>query len=197
MLGNLYISNLPVYRLDQDSYNSELDRFVSDEMEGKGRGITPKVRKLLQESVSGFYSRNPCQKVLAEENLFDIFGGAWLFNEIIGYVRLFLFEGKISSELWWQKSLRIRKTRNKLIYYRNDVDFGSWEFDVDSSSEELSKMIRGYTNHLKKTLVLKRYHLDDSIFSVICSHLDWKKLVSIAGRSPGRSPRGRPGNSRR
>lgn len=92
MSGILFFYDIPVYRLPKDRYGSEQDRHVDRNM----YGTLPEDRK----SWLAFYESNPDEKANLEYHLRKSFGGPWIFNEVVGYIRLHFSGALVRFELW-------------------------------------------------------------------------------------------------
>ena len=89
----LRFHDLPVYRLSIEKYNAEFERYVASAQRQRGPTVTP-------EMVSGS------------------FGGSWLFNEIIGYIRLHILGAQIRGEYYAVSKKRIVRSRSKTLSFR-------------------------------------------------------------------------------
>lgn len=76
---------LPVYRLSEEKYEEQLNTHIKN-------------HPLFSEERESFYQRNPDIKTRDLEDVKKEYGGAWRYNEIIGYIRLY-FDG--SQILGW------------------------------------------------------------------------------------------------
>ena len=65
-----------------------------------------------------FYRKEPTQKNAAEDRLRQSYGGAWEYNEIIGYIRLYFFGTQVRGEYWGVNSKRVVRTRKKTLEYK-------------------------------------------------------------------------------
>jgi len=74
-----------------------------------------------------FYDQYPDRRTRDEDHAFRKFGGAWNFNEIVGFVRLYVLGSQIRGELWLPsppadatpEHLRVRLTRDVVTSTRS------------------------------------------------------------------------------
>jgi len=81
--------DVPVYRLSKEEYESQQKDFIQKELKQCGG-------KYAEEA----YRRYPELKSKTESDLWENYGGCWLFNEIIGFIRLYFFFSEIRGEYW-------------------------------------------------------------------------------------------------
>ena len=99
---------MPVYRLSRERYYKDMDKYINKNMYSG----SPNHRKMTEE----FYRREPSQKLAQEDRLRKSYGGAWEYNEIIGYIRLYFFGTQIRGEYWGVNAKKIVRTRKKSFF---------------------------------------------------------------------------------
>lgn len=154
--------DLPIYRLPEDQYNAQLDKYVNHG-----------VHRSPEESDSN--QRNPDHKVRFEDYLWKQYGGQWLFNEIIGYVRLYFTGNQLRGELWKVDAKRIVRTRRKLILFNRPKIVPEVTIPYESSNEEIFQIVLDYVN--KSRLELKGHYIDASMLENIGRHVNWSALL--------------------
>ena len=166
MSGILFFYDVPVYRLAEDRYYAERDRYIDISM----YGTHPEDRKMRK----AFYERNPDNKINFEDHLQKSFGGPWTFNEIVGYIRLHFLGTQVRGELWMVDKKRIVKSRTKLILWQSHKVSYEEDFPFNASNEQVFRAILAYLDHAKKEL--KDRVLDTSHFERIGKFVDWNAL---------------------
>lgn len=154
--------DLPVYRLDNEGYNAEYARYIES------------ARRKLAGPASA--------ELLSDELLGRGFGGSWLFNEIIGYIRLHFRGTQILGEYYSVSRRRIVRSRSKII------DLQSWKLapEVDISSPYRTPQVLAAINAYIAACRREVPHrfIDASLFDVISPHVDWEALLAAALQSP-------------
>ncbi|HHF2902108.1 TPA: hypothetical protein ACPJZU_004731 [Vibrio alginolyticus] len=113
---------LPVYRLDEDTYNGKLREFIAS-----------------NELMSSNYARTE-------------FGGDWQYNELVGFLRFYLSgKRQIRCEYWQTNTRRKVKTRKKQFVMTSD-SFCRQNFNPDASNEELQAVVLSCIEHCKANL---------------------------------------------
>ena len=77
-LGKIFF-DVPVYRLPKAKYEAQQDAYVQ------------KIILVGDRYVQENYRAHPEQKEYMERHLRGSYGGCWLFNEIIGFIRLYFY----------------------------------------------------------------------------------------------------------
>jgi hypothetical protein len=108
---------LPVYRLDEDTYNCKLREYI-----------------VSNEAMSSDYARKN-------------FGGNWQYNELVGFLRFYLSgKRQIRCEYWQTDTKRKNKTRKKIFVMTSD-SFCRQNFNPDSDNENLKEVVLGCIEH--------------------------------------------------
>lgn len=152
--------DIPVYRLSERKYHYECE-INNQEIYQK--------HYLKKSTIKPLFSYEEfCNK-------FSFMAEAWRYNEIIGYIRLYILGREIRGEYYQHKSQRIRKTRRKHFRYL-----------THKLASEIN--IRGYDNTQIYTAVMKyleecqkelrsRY-IDIENFKMIGQYIDWNSLLN-------------------
>ena len=166
MSGTLFFYDIPVYRLPKDQYYAERDRHVDLVM----YGTHPEDRKTRQ----AFYERNPDNKINFENHLQKSFGGPWIFNEVVGYIRLHFLGTQVRGELWMVDKKHIVKSRTKLIIWQTHKVSYEEAFPFNASNEQIYRAILTYLDRVKKEL--KGRVVDTELFERVGQFVDWNAL---------------------
>ena len=100
LMKDVYFFDIPIYRLPEAKYNSDRDRYI-------------------EQSMIDLHYEKPPMADQFRNDLWKQYGGAWQFNEIIGYIRLYFCRNQILGELWMTNAKRIVQTRRKRICLDN------------------------------------------------------------------------------
>lgn len=168
MSGTLFFYDIPVYCLPEDQYYAERDRHVDLNM----YGTHPEDRKTRQ----AFYERNPDNKINFENHLRKSFGGPWIFNEVVGYIRLHFLGAQVRGELWMVDKKRFVKSRKKLILWKSHEVSCEEAFPFTASNEQVYHAILRYLDRVKKEL--NGRVVDTTLFELTGKFFDWNSLRS-------------------
>jgi hypothetical protein len=161
-----YFFDVPVYRLTQDRYNDEQNKFISDAMSPKG---DPYIAALREREL-----KDPSINVGFRDHLWRSFGGCWRYNEIIGYIRLHFLGSQIRGEYFGVSKKRIVRTRRKILEYQTWKLAAEISIPNDSTSSEIFKIILEYLDDCRKEL--KGRYIHSAILESIGPYTDWRKL---------------------
>ena len=173
MVGIKYFYDVPVYRLPKEKYYSQMEQHIEDKLVPKTSSLVDKMRKSDNE--------NPNGNDWFRSHLATSFGGAWQYNEIIGYIRLHFLGTQIRGEYHAVNKKRIVKTRKKQIEYITSKLAPEIDLPRYSTSKEIYKLIIQYLYGCKKEL--KNRYIDMEIFKVIGQHVDWLSFYKNAQQS--------------
>ncbi|ENJ2867666.1 hypothetical protein AB0530_004738 [Vibrio parahaemolyticus] len=113
---------LPVYRIDEDTYNSELRNYMES-----------------NEFMSPEYAHKE-------------FGGSWQYNEVVGFLRFYISgKRQIRCEYWQTDTKRKVKTRKKQFVMTSD-SFCTQNFNPIADNDELKSMLLGCIEHCRVNL---------------------------------------------
>ena len=169
-MGEKYFFDIPVYRLTQEQYYKDLGAYIEKNMYSG----SPSHNKLKKK----IYEKEPERKQNMEQHLRETYGGAWDYNEIIGWIQLRFLGRQIRGEYLRVKAKRIVRTRKKVF------EWDTWklapEIDIpeEANNTEIFHLINEYLSDCKKEL--KGRHLDTNRLDLIGSYVDWRSLLNKA-----------------
>ena len=164
MLPEIYFFDVPLYRLTREKYYRDWEKYKA----GTGLG---------DARFQGFYERNPDSRVQEEERLHRSFGGAWDFNEIVGYVRLFRLGSQIRGELWLNDAKRHVRTRRKffrLVALKAVAEEQIWP---PSDNDAIWIAIQIFLDRVRREFP-KRVVFADHL-EALGPHVDWKTVLKF------------------
>ena len=158
--------DVPVYRLSKQEYELQQNDFIQKELKRCGG-------KYADEA----YRRYPELKKSTESGLWGNYGGCWLFNEIVGFIRLYFFFSEIRGEYWHTSAKKIVRTRHKFFYpVGSGFGFGE-KIPQGSSNMEIANRIGIFLDRVQMEKELKRRYVDRSVLENIWRHTSWNELV--------------------
>lgn len=105
----LFFYDIPVYRLPEEKYYRERDVHINSILFPKDSPFS--------ESMRQKDAADPDHYSAARDHLQRSYGGCWLYNEIIGYIRLHFLGSQVRGEYFSVRKKRIIRTRTKTIEY--------------------------------------------------------------------------------
>jgi hypothetical protein len=158
--------DVPVYRLPEDRYYANRKRYVDGLMYGGTPAFAQSQREL--------YAEHPDLRI-ADEGRFSIYyGGAWDFNEIVGFIRLHFLGTQLRGELWMVNRKRIVRTRRKLFKYRTHKVVYETDIPPHASNQEIYEQVLKYLQRAAKEL--RPRHIDTTMLETIGPFVDWNAL---------------------
>lgn len=101
---------------------------------------------------------------------------SWHYNEVIGFLRLYIFGSQLRVDYWFVTNKRIGKNiRDKKFMFCGKILEA--QIDNDKSSKEIFEWIILELNDLEKREFKKR-HFDLRTFKVLGRFVDWKLMCS-------------------
>jgi hypothetical protein len=123
-----------------------------------------------------FYERNKDSAILFRDYLENKFGGAWNFNEIIGFIRLHFLGSQMRGEYWQVKAKRICKTRNKIFQYRTHKLAAEMWIPVKATNSQIFSLVIKYLEYCANEL--KGRYIDTVLLQKMGPHIDWRNLLN-------------------
>jgi len=164
-MRNKYIFDIPIYRTTRYQFNAEIDKIVE---------------KQLEWVLSHDPQRNPLPQDLKDrvrERVAKESGSPWQFNQIIGWLRLFLEGSRIGCHPWWVDAKRINR---RMKYKRFLMQTYSDIFQADcrnKSSEEIYKVLLHNLKKLAAEKPYKKRYVDLDVFCRLGPYVDWRRLI--------------------
>lgn len=149
------IFELPVYRLSEKMY---YDKF-SEEYEK---------RKIPND--------DPIYEEKINQNIFKDYGGAWKYNEIIGYLEFYTQKTDIRCAYYKVNVKRIVRTRKKQ-YEINDDTIYKINIVRRFTNEQLVSKIKGLVDNCISLDKFKNRYVDKTLFDNTVNYIDWHKLI--------------------
>jgi len=163
-----YLFELPIYRVSESSYCAEfgrhLERFWDDteRMHGRTR------QELFSDD----------QRALIQEQQWREFGGPWRYNQVVGWVRLFVLGFQIRGECWMVTAQRL--TRRGRREYRYPGHAFTLNCSERMSSDQIRDAVFVELADFQKERRNGRNVLDLSCFENAARHMDWRELLGFA-----------------
>jgi hypothetical protein len=162
---NQYIFDIPIYRKTKGDFDLEIKSYAAKHEEWI-ISHDPAQRPLDHEVRQRVYHR-----VVAES------GGPWQFNQVVGWLRLFVKGNTIGCHSWWVEAKRInRRMRKKRLYLQTPSDILKARFRNESSIEIFNKLLERIIK-LSKDSTYKNRYIDLDVFKRVGPYIDWHKLL--------------------
>lgn len=136
-------------------------------------------KKEAEEKGLGFFSDDPETKALREKvqwSELKEFGGPWQFNQIAGWVRVFVEGGALGGHIWKAEGKQLkRKTRRRyrLVSVSNCI---APLYDRDADSITIYGSLLQELQRIGSELKPPR-HIDLSTFERLGPYVDWRRLL--------------------
>jgi hypothetical protein len=156
-MRDVYFFDVPIYRLPEAKYDSDRHTYIERSMADLR------------------YEHWPIADQLRSK-LWKQYGGAWQFNEIIGYIRLYFCCNQIRGELWMTNAKRIVQTRRKQFAWTTWKVVPERGFPETASNLEIYIAILEYLRSAERQF--KRRFIDTEMFARLGKYTDWNALLS-------------------
>jgi len=168
--GIAYFLDLPVYRLAEDHYVADQNAHIDAVMTEHPLPDTPE---------------HPCTATdLSEpdsamrDHLWTSYGGAWRYNEIIGYIRLHFVGTQVRGEYWRVGTKRIVRTRKKVFEWRNWKLAPETDIPVEADSAEIFRLVLEQVAQCRSEL--NGRFVDTESLETLGPYLNWRALLDEA-----------------
>ena len=125
---------------------------------------------------SGVPRENAPTVYLNAENHFDRnLWYSWKYNDIIGWIRLFVCSRQVRGDYWWVKSYRMIKRGKKESRFCGKA-FESEEINTEDSSQ-IFDILCGLVNQLSKERPFKGKYIDTELILTLGPYINWRELI--------------------
>jgi hypothetical protein len=160
-ITNQYFLDIPIYRCQLEKHTKELAT-------KKTQFLAP----LLKTKDIAPVSYSNAELWWSEKKWYP-----WKFNEIIGWLRLFVFSNQIRGELWRTRTKRIFPKSNSVIFYVGNVL--EHAFIQEQSDSEISDEVTAELLLFQKRKNMKGRFLDLECYYSLISNIDWHKILGF------------------
>lgn len=157
-MKNVYVFDLPVYRLSNADYDSAREKAISAD------------RAKINITHPNFEIPDLMDRAIRSNRHQQY--GEWQFNEVIAYIRLYFSGSQLMSTYHSAEKQRNRLSRSKVFTERSRGI--TLKFIVGGTSTEIWATVKDYVEACKK--VKKKCFIDDSTLTRIGPHMDWQSI---------------------
>lgn len=170
-MSETFIFDVPIYRIAEASYYADRKSYVDAHLYDH-----PELSRSEREA---FYREYPDKKNRDSDYQQRQYGGPWRFNDVIGYIRLYLDGYQVRGQLWYVDVERVvRKPRHKLLLCKN-TRFGiPVDISPQSSNGEIFGRIMKYLDSVRPRF--KNRFIDSALLKTVGPYVDWKSLINEA-----------------
>jgi hypothetical protein len=139
---------LPVYRLNEGSYYEKFNEY-----------------------------KNKQQPNMSDEYQLRSFGGAWKYNEIIGFLRFYI-SGNTQIRCVYTETDAIKKVKTrKKVFKEKSHSFCTQSINIKASNQEIMNVIEQSIQHCIINLPKGRF-IDRSLFDQTFKHTNWQAVLA-------------------
>lgn len=163
-----YFFDIPVYRLSEDQYYRELSRHVENAL---FPASDPTSAAMRERDIA-----HPQENISMRAHLARKYGGCWLYNEIIGYIRLFFLGSQVRGEYFCISQKRLARTRHKVFEQKSLKLVPERDIPDITSNSTIFNAVLQYLADCRTEL--RRRHVDSSLLEEVGPYIDWRSLLS-------------------
>ncbi len=164
-----YIFDIPVYSCTEGRYNADMDK-----------GVAKRLKELNEIFDMSGTSRTKAPKsdVMAKVHFRQNFGGPWHFNQIVGWLRLYVKPSHVGDHLWWVDAIQINRImRKKRFYLMTASNVLATYFTPDDDSEIIYQKTLADIERLASENPLRGRYVDLENFRNIGPFINWRALL--------------------
>lgn len=169
-MSETFIFDVPIYRTAKEIYNKDQKLYIEECLYNHS--------ELSVSEMKNYYREYPDKKIRNSDYYWRKYGGPWRYNDIIGYIRLYLDGYVVQGQLWYIDVKRVvRKPRHKILFCQN-TRFGSpVGIPTQSSNREIFNLIKKYLDSVLGCPWFKNRFVDTSLLYTLGPYVDWKTLI--------------------
>lgn len=170
-MSETFIFDVPIYRVEKAIYCEDQESYVDARLYEH-----PELRRSKREV---WYREHPDLKTRDSDYYWREYGGPWRFNDVVGYLRLYLDGYQVGGQLWHVKVKRVlRNPRHKRLFLINTRLGIPVDISPQSSNSEIFNQIMQYLNSVRPRF--KNRFVDSALLETVGPYVDWKSLISEA-----------------
>jgi len=158
--------DVPVYRLSREKYETAQENYVSKE------------NAEASDDCREYYCRSPAAKADMEAHLRLAYGGPWLFNEIVGYIRLYFLGTQVRGEYWRVNKKHVVRSRTKVMAWRHWKVTHEEETPPKGTSRVVFACIKKYLERAQAEIAPR--FIDTSVLESIGPFVNWSSLLEVS-----------------
>lgn len=139
---------LPVYRLTKESYYQKFNEYKS---------------------------KQPSS--MSDEYQLGLYGGAWKYNEIIGFLRFYISGNTQIRCVYTETDAKNKVKTRKKIFKERSHSFCTYNINIKSSNQKIIDTIEEAINHCIVNLPKGRF-VDRSLFDQTFKHTNWLAVLA-------------------
>lgn len=163
-----YFYDVPVYRLEEERYVDDLNRHIESTLFPDSDPLSSTLRERDR--------LNPSENSSFRDHIADKYGGCWLYNEIVGYIRLFFLGSQVRGEYFAISQRRAFRTRHKTFVLKSLKLAPERQIPNTTANLSIFEAVLQYINDCRKEL--PRRHIDSRLLEAVGPHVDWQALLS-------------------
>jgi hypothetical protein len=163
--------DVPVYRLSQTAYDRECKAYIYNAVYPRCLRNSAAIPK--QAKISAH------QKQFLHRHFEEIYG-CWLFNEIIGYLRLHFVGTQVRGEYFEVNKKRIVRTRTRVFRWQTWKLATEEDIPWPPTNKGIYRAVSKYLRRCK--IELPRRFIDTEVFDLLAKHINWRKLFLATTR---------------
>jgi hypothetical protein len=168
MKRDRYFFEIPIYRISHEKFDKGYENAFHRHWKNfiGASGLDP---SQIQDSI----------RLHVKQGFWETYGGPWNYNQVIGWIRLYVLGSQLRGELWRMKGKQFhRKTRNQISLIGNAFEFYA---SPDMSSDDIRVEVMKELNTIQRGLKNQGRVLDLDCFLAIAPCVNWQLLMSIKG----------------
>lgn len=160
MIANCHLFSIPIYS------------FSKEECEKR-------YRIFIDKQVPKFYESEERLKKTADARAVLRPKDVWLYNQIIGYIRVSLANQDVLFEVYMPLGRKRYQAFSNRKSYMENWHLNGYHFRFrDMSNEQITHEIREWLVAISKIEGLKRWHVDITVFDDIAKFIDFRALIN-------------------
>lgn len=170
-LGDVYFMDLPVYRLPEEQYSGDRDAWVETMFQKyRYKPQSPPIPEMEQRLLE--------IETSARVQLAESYGGAWQYNEVVGYLQLHFVGTQVRAEEYRTKCKKLVRTRRKLFVWNTWNVAPETELPRNGSSTEIYQAILEHVANCRHELPGR--FIDSKYLELLGPFVDWAGLLAAS-----------------
>jgi hypothetical protein len=162
------IFNIAVYRCSKQAYHEEVAADQND-----------RLAEISEQIGADLTVRQPDDAIRIRENVRRVCGGAWKYNQVVGWITVYTFGNQIRADLSFLPARRIARNFKRTSFQPAGRLIDMYVASRESNEEIFQNLLTRLTGTTDQPLLKTRY-LDLDSFMNLGPHLNWRTLLGWA-----------------
>lgn len=171
-MSDYYVFDIPIYRCEEGKFYRQMTEHIESYFNSIYDGL-----KIPRPAT------DPPHLAFIRGHMQNRFGAPWDFNQVVGWLRLFVEGSGIGGHLWMVDAKRVSRSMHKRFTLRSGSNVLAFTMPPDADSATIYRITLESIRHLSKIPEFRKRVFDLREFQNIGPFVNWKELILAAHKA--------------